>query len=43
MQKAIEAYEALNNSEDNPEKPVTKQPKPVTVPDNVDDDESLPF
>ena len=43
MQKAIEAYEALNNSEYNPEKPVTKQPKPITVPDNADDSEGLPF
>ena len=28
---------------DTPEQPVTKQPKPVTVPDNADDEESLPF
>ena len=28
---------------DTPEQPVTKQPKPVTVPDNVDAEESLPF
>ena len=43
MQKVIEAYEALNRDEDTPEQPVTKQPKPVTVPDNVDAEESLPF
>ena len=42
MQKAIEAYEALNKSEDTPEQPVAKQPKPVTVPDNADDSD-LPF
>ena len=29
--------------DDTPEQPVTKQSKPVTVPDNVDAEESLPF
>jgi len=28
---------------DKPEQPVIRQPKPVTVPDNTDDSESLPF
>lgn len=41
MQKAIEVYEALNNSEDSPEKPVDKvTPKPTVT---QDEDESLPF
>lgn len=42
MQKAIEEYEALNNSEDTPKQPVAKQPKPTTAPEE-DDSEGLPF
>ena len=45
MQKAIEEYEALNRGgvQDSVEQPVTKQPKPITVPDNTDNSEELPF
>lgn len=35
--------QGASDFEDTPEKPVPQQPKPVTVPDNTDDSEELPF